>query len=198
MYQRSPWNLSGFLALAFCLIACGSQKRRDGPADLAELQRVQSAVHEMSIVVTVGANQAEFSRRLTDVLLKIGDIQQSEQQVSAKFPSNERQTVEQTYRHFIHALDAYSQSKDFFGDVHKEQLDPFDGDYLFGQKRYDALREAFPGLQGLDAAVNYSEDLGGTKYWRGDMLHALWMYAGNEEQQAKTLIGQLEIVTRYE
>jgi hypothetical protein len=145
----------------------------------------------MSVVVTVGANQTEFSRRLTDVLLKIGDIQQSEQQFTAKFPKNERQTVEDTYRHLLRALDAYNQSKDFFGDVHKEQLDPFDGDYMFGQKRYDALQGTFPGLQKLEVAINYSEDLGGTEYWKGDMLQALWKYAGNEEQRAKGLMSQL-------
>jgi len=92
------------------LISCGTQKRNEG---LAELQRVQSTVHEMSVVVTVGANQPEFSRRLTDVLLKIGDIQQSEQQCAAKFPKNEHQAVEDTYRHLVRALDAYNQSKDF-------------------------------------------------------------------------------------
>jgi len=188
MHQRLPWNLIGAIALTFCLTACGSQKRKER---LAELQRVQSAVHEMSVVVTVGANQAEFSRRLTDVLLKIGDIQQSELQVTTRFPKNERQNVEDTYRHLVRALDAYDQSKDFFGDVHKEQLDPFDGDYMFGRKRYDALQASYPGLQELEVAVNYPEELGGTKYWKGDMLQALWKYAGNEEQQAKRLVEQL-------
>src|SRR5260370_9707766 len=188
MHQKLPWDLIGLLALTFSLIACGTEKRNEG---LAELQRVQSAVHEMSVVVTVGANQPEFSRRLTDVLLKVGDIQQSEQQCTAKFRKNERQNVEDIYLHLVHAIDAYNQSKDFFGDVHKEQLDPFDGDYLFGQKRYDALQESFPGLQKLEVAVNYPEDLGGTKYWKGDMLQALWKYAGNKEQETRGLIGRL-------
>jgi hypothetical protein len=130
MHQRLPRSVICLFALTLSLISCGTQKRNDG---LAELQRVQSTVHEMSVVVTVGANQPEFSRRLTDVLLKTGDIQQSEQQCAAKFPKNERQAVEDAYRHLVCALDVHNQSKDFFGDVHKEQLDAFDGDYMFGQ-----------------------------------------------------------------
>jgi hypothetical protein len=56
-----PWSVICLFALTLSLISCGTQKRNEG---LAELQRVQSTVHEMSVVVTVGANQPEFSSAL--------------------------------------------------------------------------------------------------------------------------------------
>jgi len=44
-------------------------------------------------MVGVGANQAEFTRRLTDVLLKIGDLQESGKLASSKFPKGDQQAV---------------------------------------------------------------------------------------------------------
>ena len=172
--------------LFLCLGGCGAQKRREG---VAEIQRVEAAVHEMSVVVGVGANQAEFTRRLTDVLLKIGDLQESAKLAASKFPTGDQQAVAQVYEHLKLALASYNESKDFFGDRHKEQLDPWDGDFTFGQTRYDALEAQFPGIQKSYMELSVG-DIQGT-FWKGHMLQALWKYAGNEDQRAKALIDQL-------
>jgi hypothetical protein len=184
--QRPLEGLVYFVPLILCLVGCGAQKRREGAA---EIQRVQAAVHEMSVVVGVGANQAEFTRRLTDVLLKIGDLQESGKLASSRFPKGDQQPVAEAYQHLSLALASYNESKDFFGDRHKEQLDPWDGDFTFGQTRYDALEAHFPGIQKLYVELSAGDIQG--NYWKGHMLQALWKYAGDEDQRAKTLIDQL-------
>jgi hypothetical protein len=172
--------------LILCLDGCGAQKRKEG---VAEIQKVQAAVHEMSVVVGVGANQAEFTRRLTDVLLKIGDLQESGKLAASKFPKVDQQAVSEVYQHLSLALASYNESKDFFGDRHKEELDPWDGDFTFGQKKYDALEARFPGIQQSYMELSVGDIQ--RSYWKGNMLQALWKYAGDEDQKAKTLIDQL-------
>lgn len=172
--------------LILCLGGCGVQKRKEG---VVEIQRVHAAAHEMSVVVGVGVNQAEFTRRLTDVLLKIGDLQESGKLAASKFPKGDQQAVSEAYQHLSLALASYNESKDFFGDQHKEQLDPWDGDFTFGQAKYDALEAKFPGIQKLYVELSVGDIQG--NYWKGHMLQALWKYAGDEDQRAKTLIDQL-------
>ena len=172
--------------LILCLGGCGAQKRKEG---VAEIQRVQAAEHEMSVVVGVGANQAEFTRRLTDVLLKVGDLQESRKLAASKFPKGDQQAVEEAYQHLSLALLSYNESKDFFGDSHKGQLDPWDGDFTFEQTKYDTLETQFPGIQKLYVELGAGDIQG--YFWKGHMLQALWKYAGDEDQRAKTLIDQL-------
>jgi hypothetical protein len=119
---------------------CGSAKRRDG---VAELQRVLTSVHDLNIVVSTGTSRIEFSRRLTDALLKIGDLQQSENRVLSDFPKADQATVSESYQHLGRAIEAYRQSQSFFGDMHKEEvaagaLNPFDGDNTLGERQYEA------------------------------------------------------------
>jgi len=172
--------------IILCLGGCGAQKRKDG---LAEIQKVQSAVHEMSVVVSVGASEAEFTRRLTDVLLKIGDLQESSKFAANKFPKADQQAIAAVYQHLRLSLASYNESKDLFGDRHKEQLDPWDGDFTFGRNKYDTLEAQFPGIQ--KSYMELSEgDIRGY-YWKGHMLQALWKYAGDEDRDAKALIDQL-------
>jgi hypothetical protein len=174
------------------LCGCGSQKRKEG---IAELQKLQSAVHDLEIVVSAGTSQIEFSRRLTDSLLKIGDLPQSQNQILDNFSRNEQPTVVEFYDHLSQAVEAYKDSKEFFGDTHKEQLDPFDGDNIFDEKKSEFLQKKFPSLGALPIAVDYSNvpggELGGKKYWKGDMLQALWRVASDEDSKAKSLMDRL-------
>jgi hypothetical protein len=167
------------------LCGCGGQKRKEG---FAAIQRVQAAVHEMSVVVTVGVNQAEFTHRLTDALLKVGDIQEDEKIAVSKFPERDRQPAGQVYRHLRVALASYNESKNFFGDDHKGKLDPWDGDFRFTQAEYDTLGEQFPGIQELFVQTRGTDI---QEYWKGDMLQALWKYAATEDQKARSLVDQL-------
>jgi hypothetical protein len=173
-----------FLSLAVTLMGCGSQKRQEG---LTELQRIQSAMHDIDIVVAAGTNEVEFSRRLTDSLVKIGDLQQSEKKALNGFAKSEQPAVAQVYRHLLQASEAYKQSKDFFGDTHQQDLDPFDRGNTFVQERYDELQHAFPNLEPIPVAIDY----GHKEYWKGDMLQALWKVAFEEDVKAKELVDQL-------
>ena len=167
------------------LAGCGSKKHEES---VAELQRVQSAVHEMDIVVTAGTNRMEFSRRLTDSLLKIGDLQRGRDKAVSSFSKDEQSTVAEVYQHLSQALEAYKDSKSFFGDTHKEDLDPLEGDNLFEEPIHEALQNQFPSLEQIPPALEHS---GNKEYWKGDMLQALWKVAGEEDTMAKQLINQL-------
>ena len=173
------------LPAVLLLAGCGAKKHQ---GNVAELQRVQSAVHEMDIVVAAGTNQVEFSRRLTDSLLKIGDLQQGRDQAVSGFSKDEQSAVAEVYQHLSQALEAYKDSKDFFGDTHKEDLDPLEGGNLFDGSIYEDLRNQFPNLEEIPPAIEH----GGTKeYWKGDMLQALWKIADEEDKKAKQLVDQL-------
>lgn len=190
--MRNSVRAIATVILISAVTGCGSAKRGDGTA---ELQRVLTSVHDLNIVVTTGTNQIDFSRRLTDALLKIGDMQQSESKVMGDFPKSDQAIVSEIYQHFGQAVEAYKQSQGFFGDMHKERLDPFDGDDLFGERKYEALYKQFPNLDEVPLAIDYSNvaggEYGGKEYWKGDMLQALWKEAAQEEAAAKQLIDQL-------
>ncbi len=58
------------LITVIIVAGCGSAKRREG---IEELERVQDAVHGLRILVSAGVTKTEYSQRLEDVLLKVGD-----------------------------------------------------------------------------------------------------------------------------
>lgn len=170
------------------LSGCGFNRRQQG---VAELRRVGSAVGDMRIVVSAGVNQQEFSRRLTDSSIKIGDLQQSMNRAFALFPEKDKPTVAEAYQHMAKAMDAYTKSKEFFGDTHTEDLDPFRDHNMFGGSRYESLRREFPNLEELKEGLRQSISGEEVFYWRGDMLEALWKVAAEEDERAKALIDQL-------
>jgi hypothetical protein len=66
---------------------------------------------------------------------------------------------------------------------------------MFDEKRFESLQERFPSLGPLPVAVDYSDvaggKFGGKKYWKGDMLQALWQVASYEDSQATLLMERL-------
>lgn len=190
-------NCGAVLALfvAFSLSACGAsqsqQRRKEG---VAELRKIQTAVHGISILVSAGISQQEYSRRLGDVLLEIGDLDQSIKQTLPKIPQEEQLNVKAAYAHLSKSIEAYQAAKDFFGDTHKTDLDPFEGGHnLFDEQTYRNLRSRFPRLGDTELAVDYKGVAGlGKLYWKGEMLQALWLVAAEEEAAAKTLIEAME------
>jgi uncharacterized OsmC-like protein len=61
------------LLLVIGLGGCTSSKKIARAEGLATLQHMRSAVQDMDIVVSAGATKDEYSKRLTDALLKFGD-----------------------------------------------------------------------------------------------------------------------------
>jgi len=166
--------VSAALTCMVTLSGCGSRKHNEG---IAELRRVESAIREMRIVVSAGTNQQEFSRRLTDSLIKIGDLQQSLIRTTGMFPEKDKPTVAEAYQHLAKATDAYTKSKDFLG-----------GELTEESYRYESLRKEFPNLAEIKEVVRFQ---GEVYYSRADMVQGLWKVAAEEIDRAKALIDQL-------
>ncbi len=91
----------------------------------------------MNIVVSAGVTKQEYSQRLADALVKVGELEQSAKQMIPKFPKSNQAIVGQTYAHLLQSLEAYKVAKDFFGDTHKQDLDPFQSDNMLHEERYE-------------------------------------------------------------
>ena len=173
------------VAIVTFLSGCGSQKRKEG---MAELQRLQSAVQDMNIVVSAGVTESEFSQRLGDALLKFGDVDQSYSQSISKFPKDEQATASEAFAHLAKSMEAYRMSKSFFGE--KKLSSDFWTSLLY-RDEYDQVRKQFPSLSELEVAERVPKDASEVSYYRRDMLQALWKVAAEESAKAKELIDKL-------
>ncbi|HKZ02321.1 MAG TPA: hypothetical protein VJ180_08785, partial [Pyrinomonadaceae bacterium] len=82
---------------------------------ISELRRIHDSVDELRVIAEGGISGEEFSRRFTDSLLKVGDLDTSKQRTVARFPEAARASAAVVYTHFQNAFDAYRESKRFFG-----------------------------------------------------------------------------------
>ena len=191
-------NSAVVFALLLFLFGCGASQRQKEKEEekqgLAEVKRIQVAVHGLSILVQAGIAQVEYSKRVGDVLLTVGDLDQSMKATLPKFHnSGQRNAIEAAYSHLSNSIAAYNAAKNFFGDIHKEDLDPFVSHNLFGQSEYESLYRQFLNLEQVPIGIDYHGTSGlGKFYWKGDMLQALWKFAFAEEEIAKTLIDVLD------
>lgn len=177
--------------LVVTLSGCGNSKSRKEGID--ELQKIQTAVHGLHILVSAGITKAEYSQRLEDVLLKVGDLEQSATVTAPKFKRKEQEEIKEIYRHFSQSLLGYQTAREYFGQKFRAP-DCEDGCFLLSQQDYDSERVIFPTLttllpstvpEGLDAHS-------GPQYFRSDMLQALWKVAGEEGAAGKSGMDKLE------
>lgn len=178
----------GLIALA-AVSAWPACSRRANPEALAELQKMSSAVQDMNVVVSVGAAEAEYSRRLTDALIKFGNLDETCKRVVPKFATPNQQTAAaEICQHLGKAMGAYTSAKQYMGPG--EYLDGIGiWDNSFPEKEYANVREEFPTLPELPVAE--TNEAGYKFYDRSAMLQALWKVAGQEWQAAKELIERL-------
>jgi len=164
------------MVTVLALSGCGSSKKRE--ASIAEMKRVQSAFGDLQIAVDAGVSQQEFSQRVNDMLVKIGDFRNSENLALLGLPK-EQNKVQDIYAHFSRAAEAYKLSKEFFGDrwdpVGEEATD------FPSEEERETVKTAFP-----DVFPSY----GVTS--RRDTLRDLWKLASDETRSAKTLMDQLD------
>src|SRR5579872_3356900 len=80
-----------------------TQKRQ---ASIAEMQGVQAAFGDLQIAIDAGVLREEFSQRLNDALVKIGDLKRSEDLAGSGFPTAEDKVAE-IYGHFNNAAKVY-------------------------------------------------------------------------------------------
>ncbi|MGA8408567.1 MAG: hypothetical protein WB680_15435 [Candidatus Acidiferrales bacterium] len=182
------------LAATVVLSACGSSRQRN--EGIQELQKLQAGVHALHILVSAGVTKPEYSQRFEDALVKLGDLDQSAAETVPKFPRSNQPTVKLVYAHLSQAMAAYKNARDYFGDN-------FDGDgceqgcSVFRESDYDAIKQEFPSIAHLDFGPEFTwyKDKDGNvvnhSYRRSDMLQALWVVAGAEDDQARQLIQQL-------
>lgn len=184
------------VVLALALVSACSKK--EDPEGLVGLHKKYSAVQDMRVVVSGGVNLFQYSQRLTDSLLKFKNSEDTCKQSAAKFSAPGKQALAaEVCRHLDVAVSAYISAKDFFGDTHETDLDPFTDENMFGESTYEGLQSRFPGLEEVRVAMDYSGSDNptvsrlGKFYWRSDMLQALWRLADRECQTAKSQIDQL-------
>ena len=171
------------LLLVIGLGGCTSSKKIARAEGMATLQQMRSAVQDMDIVVSAGATKDEYSKRLTDALLKFGDRDVGCKQAIAKFSDGEQQSIAtEVCQHLSSAMDAYTYAKQYVGS------EPDGYTATVAAKDYADAKERFPNLEEM-SAVNTA---GGYKWYRRDaMVQALWKVAGQESQAAQTDVEKL-------
>lgn len=178
------------LLLSLLLIgSCGASERKKKEG-VAELKKKEATLSGLGILVSAGISQQEYSTRIGDALLAIGDLNQSMEETLPKFGVPEQNTTRAVYAHLSNSLAAYNSAKDFFGDTHKTDLDPFEGGGLFSEETYKDLLNRFPNLDYKSRAE--ADGWWNGYYWKSYMLQALWKVAGEEDTEAKRLISTID------
>ncbi len=171
------------LVLVIGFVGCTSSKKIARTEGMEELQRMRSAVQDVNIVVSAGVTRDEYSKRLTDALLKFGDREGGCKQAIAKFPEGEQQsTAGQVCQHLSKAMDAYTYAKGYIG------TEPDGFTATVSEKKYAEAKEQFPNMEDLPVV----DTPGGYEWYRRrDMVQGLWEVAGQEFQLAQAGIAKL-------
>jgi hypothetical protein len=177
------------LFLVIGSVGCTSSKKIARNEGMAQLQQMRSAVQDMNIVVSAGVTKDEYSKRLTDALLKFGDPDESCKYAVTKYPKGEQQsTATEVCQHLSRAMDAYTYAKNYIGPTRDPDFPDVLSDELT-EKEYSEAKERFPSLQELPLAE--TNPAGYKFYYRREMVQALWKVAGQESEAAKSVIEKL-------
>jgi hypothetical protein len=180
-------RLALFLVIGF--VGCTSSKKIAKIEGMAQLQQMRSAVQDMNIVVSAGVTKDEYSRRLTDALLKFGDARETCKQAIAKFPTGEQQSAAtEACQHLSRVMDAYTYAKDYIGPTHDPDFPDVLSDELT-EKEYSEAKRRFPSLEELPLAE--TNPAGYKFYYRREMVQALWKVASQASQEAGSVIEKL-------
>jgi|SRR5271156_2914561 len=194
MITRRNRHFAELAAAMLLLAGCGSsQQRKDG---IQELEKLEADVHGLHILVSAGLTKQEYSQRFEDVLLKVGDLGQNAHGTVPKFPKSDQDTAKAVYTHLSQSIEAYKKARTYFGD-NFEGYGCEEGCSFFRENEYDAAKQEFPNLAPLSFGPEFtwyrdnSGNIVNHAYRRSDMLQALWTVAGEEDDQAKNVIDQL-------
>jgi hypothetical protein len=169
------FTIVAFLIAIFTLTACGVSKRRE--ASTAEMKRVAVAFGDLQIALDAGVSKQEFSQRLNDALVKIGDLAESMKVAETGLPKD-ADKVEQAYSHFRHAVEAYKLSKVFFGDRWDYLLELSTD--LTSESEQQVIKASYPSLAAPEIELS-----------RSATLHGLWKFAAAETQASNESIEKL-------
>jgi hypothetical protein len=178
-------SVAALIVTTLVFFGCGSQNKQG----LAELERIEGVAHGLEIAVSAGVSQEEYSRRVNDALISVGDLEESARTTLPKFPARQREAVKDIYAHLSQSLEAYKAAKCCFGDTHAHDVDPLEGDNRLTAASYEALRGRLPSLA-ADTAFHGSDEFGYWA-WKGDVLQALWRVAADERAKARESLDKL-------
>ena len=140
------------VAIVF-LAGCGlSQRRKEG---VQQLEQLETDVHGLHILVSAGVTKQEYSQRFEDVLLKLGDLDQSAKETVPKFPQKEQPTIKAVYTHLSQSMAAYKKARDYFG-VSFEGYGCEEGCSFFRESEYETVKQQFPTLAQLSFGPEYT------------------------------------------
>lgn len=177
--------------ISLIVIGCGgSERRKEG---LDQLKKLQAATHGLHILVSAGITKQEYSQRLEDALLAVGDLDQATKEIVPKFPKKEQETVSEILKHIGKSIDAHKDAREYFGDKFTGPGCE-DGCSLLTQDAYAEEKAKFPALAELkpDTVWHSMYPDSPPDYYRRDMLKALWGVALAEDDSAQELISQLQ------
>jgi hypothetical protein len=184
------------LAFAAILLVAGCGSSRQRLEGILQLEKLQTDVHGLQILVSAGVTKQEYSQRFEDTLLKLGDLGQREALALPKFPQKEQPTVKAIYEHLSKSIAAYKTARNYFGEKFDNHFCE-EGCSFFREDEFEQVKQEFPSLAHLDFGPEntwYRDGNGNVvnhSYRRSDMLHALWSMAAAEDNQASQLTAQL-------
>ena len=177
------------LLLLIALYGCTSAEKKAKADEIAELQRMSSSASDMGIVVSAGTTKLEYSRRLTDALLKFGDRNSDCRQTMTHFHATEEEPVAlEACQHLNKAMDAYVFAQDYFGLI-PDPTDPAVLSSTLTEDEYAKAKLRFARLTELAPAE--TNEYGYKFYSRDAMVQALWKVATQEFEAANTQIEKL-------
>ena len=146
--------------VAFFLAGCS----RTDPT-LPELSRMQKEIHGLTMLAETGMTEQEYSQRLGDMLLRVGDWQNID-------PRSDVNIVQ----HIVTAIEAYKEAKNYFGPY----LSTIEEKELV---ELEVFRR-FPRLPGL------MEPYEPGTYFRSGVVRGLWTIGAEEEALGAKLIAE--------
>jgi hypothetical protein len=99
----------------FALLSCRSSQRQEKERrkeGIEELDQLYATVHGLSILVSAGITKGEYSQRVEDTLLKLGDLRESIKKVAPKFGDTDQTAVAGVYIHLSKSVDAFTLARD--------------------------------------------------------------------------------------
>jgi hypothetical protein len=179
------------LILVVAFFGLASSKKKASSEGMAELQRMSSAVQDIDLAVSASVGKEEYSRRLGDALVKMGNPEGCAKQAIAEIPKPAQKALAtEACNHLSRAMDAYIYAKQYFGPRY-DPIMPDSPDYTLSEQEFSEAKARFPNLE--EPVIETSQN-GYKFYSRSAMLQSLWKVAGQESQTAKQAAEKLALM----
>ena len=157
--------------------------------DYSPFRQYEAALRELSISTTIGATEPEFRKRLTDCTVRVDALRGKFAETARRVPAKDRDAFSEVAEHLDRSLGAYTASLTYWK--------PPEGYYYYGtEDDYRKLTTALPGFRVTPTYNEYARKIGSREdfYDKGEILQALWDYAGKELARAGQSLDALESI----